>query len=335
MALIQYLRLYLAIRTVLNRKSIKLFISCRIKKHIYTMCFYLHREALLLYNILGNTCEYNKKVKVLIMDFILGCIPPEKEAKIPFLFLFQQSSLLVKRLEKGYTIPTAEDLACSGFDSRNKLYIGDIDSHSCYTARYPEGGIIPDGMEFVGLRQLHEQIDNSMLRAAFRAVQIVAWDETHKFCGACGEATVKKADEHAKVCPGCGHIAYPRLSPAVIVAVTKGDKLLLARNKNFTTGIYSVLAGFVEAGETLEECVKREIKEEAGIEIKNIRYFGSQSWPFPNSYMLAFTAEHESGEIQIGENEIADAGWFGVEELPQIPGRLSISRELIEWFKNK
>ncbi|HYE82454.1 MAG TPA: NAD(+) diphosphatase, partial [Clostridia bacterium] len=188
---------------------------------------------------------------------------------------------------------------------------------------------------FLGLRQLHEQIDKSILQAAFRAVQIVAWDETHRFCGACGEATIKKADEHAKICPKCGHIAYPRLSPAVIVAITKEDKLLLARNKNFVSGFYSVLAGFVEAGETLEECVKREIREEARIEVKNIKYFGSQSWPFPNSFMLAFTAEHESGEIQVDENEIAEAGWFGVEEIPKIPAKLSISRKLIDWFIEK
>jgi ADP-ribose pyrophosphatase YjhB (NUDIX family) len=138
-----------------------------------------------------------------------------------------------------------------------------------------------------------------------------------------------------KVCPKCGHISYPRLSPAVIVAVTKGDRLLLGRNKNFVSGLYSVLAGFVEEGETLEECVKREIREETGIEVKNIKYFGSQSWPFPNSFMLAFTAEHESSEIQVDENEITDARWFSVEEIPNIPGKLSISRKLIDWFLEK
>ncbi len=266
------------------------------------------------------------------MNFSLGSLPPEKEDKISFHFIFQKSNLLVKKLEKAYTIPAAEDISFLEYKLGNKLYIGSIDGHSCYTERYPEDGELPEGMEFLGLRQLHEKIDNCMLQAAFRAVQILAWDETHRFCGACGEATFKKAEEHAKVCPKCGHMAYPRLSPAVIVAVTKGDKLLLARNKNFVSGLYSVLAGFVEAGETLEECVKREIREEAGIEVKNIKYFGSQPWPFPNSLMLAFTAEHESGEIQIGEDEIEDARWFGAEEVPNIPGKLSISRKLIDWF---
>jgi NAD+ diphosphatase len=266
---------------------------------------------------------------------MLGSIPPKKEGQISFQFLFQQSRLLVKKLEKEYTIPTDDDLLYLEYKIVNKLYIGSLDGHSCYTARYPAGEELPHGIEFVGLRQLHMQIDDTMLRAAFRAVQIVAWDETHRFCGVCGASTIKKADEHAKVCPECGHISYPRLSPAIIAAITKGDKLLLARNKNFAPGVYSVLAGFVEAGETLEECVKREIREEAGIEIKNIKYFGSQSWPFPNSYMLAFTAEHESGEIKIGEDEIADAGWFGADEIPKVPGSLSISRKLIDWFIEK
>ena len=269
------------------------------------------------------------------MSFMLGSIPLEKEDKTSFQFIFQQSNLLVKKMEKVYTIPTDDDLSYLDYKIINKLYIGSLDGHSCYTSRYPEGGILPDGLEFLGLRQLHEQIDKSMLQAAFRAVQIVAWDETHRFCGVCGETTVKKDDEHAKVCPKCGHISYPRLSPAVIVAITKGDKLLLARNKNFATGYYSVLAGFVEAGETSEECVMREIKEEVGIEVKNIKYFGSQSWSFPNSFMLAFTAEHESGEIQIDENEIAEARWFSVEEIPNIPAKLSISRKLIDWFIEK
>jgi len=265
------------------------------------------------------------------MQFILGVNPPEKESKLQYRFLFRQSNLLVKMQGDGYTVPTSFDLTFLESKVKSKFYIGSLDGNSCYTASFPEDEA-PEGYEFVGLRQLYRKIDDGMLQAAIRAVQIVTWDETNRFCGVCGTATVKKENEFAKVCPKCGHLAYPRLSPAVIVAVTKGDKLLLARNKNFITGMYSVLAGFVEAGETLEECVKREIREEVGIEVKNIRYFGSQSWPFPHSYMLAFTAEYESGEIQVDDNEIEDAKWFGAEEIPKIPGSLSISRRLIDWF---
>ena len=269
------------------------------------------------------------------MDFILGCIPPQKEEKNPLLFLFQQGSLLVKRLNEGYTVPVLGEAGDLEKSIGEKFYIGSLDGHSCYTASLPKGAVIPQGFECLGLRQIYGQIDEGIMKAAFRAVQIVTWDETFRFCGVCGHATVKKPDEFAKVCPRCGHLSYPRISPAVIVAVTKGDKLLLARNKNFTSSFYSVLAGFVEAGETLEECVKREIREEVGIEVKNIRYFGSQPWPFPHSLMLAFTAEYESGEVKADGVELIEAGWYGVDEIPEIPGKISVSRKLIDWFIEK
>ncbi len=272
------------------------------------------------------------------MNFILGSTAPENENKLHYIFLFQQNNLLIKKLDKTFTLLTSNDLQHLEHKLANKFYIGSLDDHPCYAARFPDSEVIPDNMEFSGLRQLYEKIDKIMMQAAFRAVQIVAWDETHRFCGVCGEATVRMPYEHAMLCPKCGHTSYPRLSPAVIVAITKDGKLLLAGNKNSTTGLQSVLAGFVEAGETLEECVKREIREEVGIEVKNIKYFASQSWPFPNSFMIAFTAEHSSGEIKIDENEIADAGWFSVDEIlniPNLPKRLSISRGLIDWFIDK
>ena len=139
-----------------------------------------------------------------------------------------------------------------------------------------------------------------------------------------------KKDERAKECPKCGLLNYPRISPAIIVAVLKGNQILLARSRRFPGGFYSVLAGYVEPGETLEECVRREVFEEVGIEVKNIRYFGSQPWPFPDSQMIAFTAEYLSGDIKPDESEIVDAGWFLPENLPEIPGKISIARSLLE-----
>ncbi len=165
---------------------------------------------------------------------------------------------------------------------------------------------------------------------------MVAWDRTHRFCGQCGAPTEDEPHERAKRCPACGLIGYPRLSPAIIIAVVRktdqGDRLLLARNHRFPTGRYSVIAGFVEPGETLEECAQREVCEEVGIRIRNVRYFGSQPWPFPNSLMIAFTAEYAGGEITLEESEIAEAGWFAAGALPDIPPRMSISRRLIDWF---
>ena len=142
----------------------------------------------------------------------------------------------------------------------------------------------------------------------------------------------EKKDESAKVCSECGNIVYPRISPAVITAVFKGDQILLAHNRSFRNGLYSLIAGFVEPGETLEHCVKREIMEEVGIRVKNVRYAGSQPWSFPDALMIAFTAEYESGEICVDQVEIIDAGWYRMDAMPDIPSTDSIAGRLIRWY---
>ena len=130
-------------------------------------------------------------------------------------------------------------------------------------------------------------------------------------------------------------VSFPRISPAIIVLVERDGKALLARSPRFKEGLFSTLAGFVEPGETLEDAVRREVKEEAGIDVKNIRYFGSQPWPFPDSLMVGFTAEYAGGEIKIDDNEILDARWFSAEDMPEIPGKISIARALIDYFLEK
>jgi NAD+ diphosphatase len=165
-----------------------------------------------------------------------------------------------------------------------------------------------------------------------RGFQLINWDRTTRFCGRCGSPTQSSDSERAKVCQNCGLRNYPRISPAVIVAVTRERRILLARAFRFPMKIYSVIAGFVEPGETLEQCIRREIKEEVNIEVRNIRYFGSQPWPFPNSLMIAFTAEYAGGELRIDNEEIMDAGWFEAHELPNIPDKVSIARRLIDSF---
>jgi len=141
--------------------------------------------------------------------------------------------------------------------------------------------------------------------------------------------------ERAKECPHCGLLHFPRLAPAVIMLIERGNEVLLARSRHFTPGTYSVLAGFVEPGESLEEALVREVKEEVGISVKDIRYFSSQPWPFPHSLMIGFTATHAGGEITLEDGEIEDAGWFTAHHLPSLPGKLSIARRLIEWFVAK
>ncbi|MBM3677026.1 MAG: NAD(+) diphosphatase [Actinobacteria bacterium] len=209
-------------------------------------------------------------------------------------------------------------------------YLGALDGIACWSIVLAEESPAPPGMTFAPLRPLHALVEEDVFPVAGRAVQIAEWHETHRFCGRCGLPTEDAPGERAKRCPGCGLHAYPRVAPAVIVRVTRGDRILLARGTRFPEAIYSILAGFVDPGESLEECVVREVREEVGIELRDVRYWASQPWPFPHSLMLGFTAEHAAGEIVIDEAELVDAQWFSVDDLPTLPGGISIARRLID-----
>ena len=169
---------------------------------------------------------------------------------------------------------------------------------------------------------------------AGRAVQIAEWARTHRFCGRCGTPTELSATDRSMKCPACGLMAYPRLAPAMITLVTRGEgdeqEALLARGVQFRAPMYSCLAGFVEPGESLEQAVVREVREEVGIEVGNVRYWGSQPWPFPHSLMIGFQAEWVSGDIVCDPAEILDAQWYRRDSLPNIPPRISIARKLID-----
>ena len=175
-------------------------------------------------------------------------------------------------------------------------------------------------------------LDDDLFALSGRAVQIKEWDRTHQYCGYCATLMTQIVGDRAKRCPNCGLVNYPRLSPAIIVLISRGEDILLARSPRFPSLMFSVLAGFVEPGESLEETLIREVREEVGIEVKDIRYFGSQPWAFPNSLMIGFTAVYAGGEITIEPAEIAEAAWFHKHDLPNIPPKLSIARRLIDWF---
>jgi NAD+ diphosphatase len=190
-------------------------------------------------------------------------------------------------------------------------------------------------MVFRDLRSLLGEIEEDVFLLAGRAFQIANWNRMHRFCGKCGTPTEMQSKELAKKCPNCGSIFYPRISPAVIVAIVRGDEILLAHNKNFRQNWYSVIAGFMEPGETFEDCIMREVREEVGIRVTNIKYFDSQPWPFPDSLMIGFTAEHESGEIVVDGEEIEDAAWYRKDNLPQKPTLNSIAGRLIDHVINR
>jgi NAD+ diphosphatase len=220
-----------------------------------------------------------------------------------------------------------------GLASRCAHYLGALGELHCWSVELASDAEPPEGMAFRDLRQLYGALDTSLHAVAARALQIVEWDRTHRFCGACGAQTSAHASERSRVCSACGLAHYPRIAPAVIVAVTRGDEILLGRSPHFPPGIYSVLAGFVEPGESLEQAVFREVLEETGIEVEEVRYFASQPWPFPHSLMLGFTARHRAGEIRPDGVELTDARWFHRDDMPMLfPGNVSISQWLIRQF---
>ena len=211
----------------------------------------------------------------------------------------------------------------------NALHVGQWQGLPCYAADIAAFPEIPGGAAS-SLRALFQLGGAELFALAGRATQLLDWQNQHRFCGQCGTPTVVKTGERAKQCPSCGLLAYPRISPAVMVLVLDGNKLLLARSPHFKPGVFSALAGFVEPGETLEECAIREVGEEVGIEITNLRYFDSQPWPFPNSLMVAFFADYAGGTITPDAKEIEAADWFTFDALPLLPEPISISRRLID-----
>lgn len=229
-----------------------------------------------------------------------------------------------------FCVRGSDVLVCGGDHgfTGDELYLGTLDGRHCWSV----DADIDAAAGFVDLRMLYGQVDETTWTVAGRAVQLVAWDRTHRFCGRCGTPTETAVGERAKRCPDCGLLAFPRLAPAVIVLVTRGDELLLARNANFPSAMYSTIAGFVEPGETLEDAVRREVLEEVGVALDGVRYFSSQPWPFPHSLMVGFTAEWASGDIVVDGREIADAQWFHRDALPMVPPAISIARRLIDSF---
>jgi NAD+ diphosphatase len=247
-----------------------------------------------------------------------------------WVFAYSGARILWRGGDDAPAIPTLADLAQAGIGG-DWHYMGALDGRPCVAMTLADGAAAPAGFAEGGLRTLFFRIPDAMLALAGRASQIVEWDRTHRFCGHCATPTRDKPDEYAKECPKCGLTAWPRVSPAMMALVTRGREMLLARSRRFAnTSMYSALAGFVEAGETVEDCVVREVREEVGLEVTGLRYFGSQSWPFPHSLMVAFTAEYAGGDIRLDDDEIVEARWFGVDALPQMPASVSIARKLID-----
>jgi NAD+ diphosphatase len=250
-------------------------------------------------------------------------------------FAFRSDELLVVQEEDAVRLPSDGEWHALGLAADPPILAGTLGGADAWAAGLPAASADaepPAGMAFLGLRRLWGTLDEAAWRLAGRAVQLVEWDRTHRYCGRCGAETARQTGEPSRVCPRCGLHSFPRISPAVIVRIERGDEILLARSPRFAPGVYSTIAGFVEPGESLEQTVVREVREEVGVEVTNVRYFGSQPWPFPHSLMVGFVADWESGEIRLQEEEIEAAGWFRADTLPALPFPISIARALIDDF---
>lgn len=264
--------------------------------------------------------------------FTPGVNPPEHNEDNEIWFIFSENKLMIQETEEIVALPNIEDINKYKKYFKHVNYVGRAREEYCYAAEVSETDIIDESYKFYDFRSIVSNMNDEEFLLCSKAIQVINWDKNNKFCGRCGSPMKNSDSERAKICPKCGSTNYPRISPAVIVAITKGDKLLLAHNKNFRQKMYSLIAGFIEVGETIEQCVRREIMEEVGIKVNNIKYFQSQPWPFPNSLMIAFTAEYDEGEINPDGFEIEDADWYGVDNMPSIPKAGSVARKLIDWF---
>lgn len=262
-------------------------------------------------------------------DYSPAIVAPQPVPEQARWFIFCSSRILVST-SSPVTLPLLERPEAVGLTCVRSQYLGEMAGEPCFSAEVEPGTPAPQAWDWQNLRMLYGVLDDALFALAGRALQLIDWDRTHQYCGACATPTRARTEERSRECPACGLIAYPRVAPAVMCLVRRGNELLLARSPRFARAMYSALAGFVEPGETLEQCLHREIYEEVGVQVRNLRYFASQPWPFPHSLMIAYHAEFDSGEIRIDGVEIQDAQWFDIGSLPRIPPEISIARRLID-----
>jgi len=265
--------------------------------------------------------------------------PEDSPSSGSYWFAFHADKLLVASGPRGPEIPRLWDGAALPFPIADAHCIGTLNGSLCFAASATaasatdEAGPLPSGFSLDGLRSLFGRLPEELLAVAGRALQVLDFHRTHRFCGSCAAPTKPDDEQRARRCASCGAITYPRIAPAMMVLIKRdapaGRELLLARGARFPGAFYSALAGFVEPSESIEDCVHRETREEVGVRVRNLRYFGSQSWPFPHSLMIAFVADYDSGEIVCQPGEIVDARWFSLDRLPPLPLPISIARRMI------
>lgn len=266
-------------------------------------------------------------------NFIIA-IEPGDPTIVGYWFIFHGHKLLMDSTAPNHMDVQPFSPATQDIEVTDPLLFGYYDSTPCFLATVPESHEAAS-MTPMGLRALFGATDEDYFSLAGRALQILHHNNEHRFCSKCATPMENREGELARVCPACGFITFPRVSPAVIMSIVKDDHILLGRGAHFAKGMYSTLAGFVEAGETLEEAVAREVFEETAISVEEVAYMSSQPWPFPHSVMIGFTGKYAGGRIQVDKSELEDARWFHYRDLPRLPSRITIARLLIDNFLSK
>ena len=256
----------------------------------------------------------------------------EQEEKTYHWFLFYKDRLLLRKTTGRYEIPYGDE-APLAIDHALRVVFPDGSEDRAASL---DSEVLPgEDFEFVGLRASWDYISHSWYKKAGKAFQLVHWDRHSRFCPACGRPT-RQNSLISKYCDHCHEEYYPQISTAIIVLIRRGDEILLVHARNFRGTFHGLVAGFLEVGETLEECVRREVREETGLEIRNIQYFDSQPWPYPSGLMVGFTADYESGSIKLQDEELSAGAFYGLDNLPELPQKLSIARRLIDaWIREK
>lgn len=252
--------------------------------------------------------------------------PPDGESQW---FVFAGDSLLVREHESGAVLALRGELPVP-IDGPS-IALGEIDGRRCYAALADEASLDPS-ITRASLRSLHARLSTDAFAAASLAAQLTYFAANYRFCARCAGALAPTPQSRARTCTRCKHEWYPRVSPCAIVLVRDGDRLLMTRQARYPAGMYGLVAGFVEANESVEQCAARECLEECGVQLRNLRYFGSQPWPFPHQLMLGYVADYAGGELVVDTTELEDARWFHRDELPKLPTQISIARKLIDAF---
>jgi NAD+ diphosphatase len=247
-------------------------------------------------------------------------------------FAFRGAELLVVAAPGGavVAVPTLADLAAVGLAASTVRFLGALGGRACLAADLPRDAPAPAGHRFASVRGLFDRMDRAAFDVAGLAFQLLHFERTHRFCGACGGPLADAPSRRSKRCASCGAERFPPVAPAIIVRVTDGPRVLLTRSAHFPPGMYGLVAGFLEPGESLEACVAREVREETGVEVDEIRYFGSQPWPFPSQVMVGFTARFAGGDVTVDRDELEDARFFERGAMPTLPPKVSIARRLLD-----